>query len=250
MFPEPDATGSGDVAADTNAASNDVPDAIDKEATTSTGNEFLDAFNQVDVEETEKATEQQINDVSDDYDLGDINELGLDEEEAAILRSAGRESGASPQQAIKLVTSIRKSISERTAKLEEEAGKALQKDWGMDYSRKVKDTATFIKRVGAANGWSDSDVKSVCTPQGFRMFNAVMNYVNAGKHSVGSQTSVHAEPQEDKESLRKQSIAVANDFFIARSKGDRQKMRDLREQHYQIRRKLDGRNAVYQLHID
>lgn len=249
MYPEPDATGGGAAAEEvTETATDATPEVGEQQEVKSTGNDFLDALNGVD----DEASEQQENteQTEQDYDLGNISELGLDAEEAEILKAAGRESGASPQQAIKLVTAIRDSIAERSAKLQEAAAKALQKDWGADYKRNITETATFIKRVGSASGWDKQEIEAYCTPQGFRMFNAVMRYVNGGKSPVSAQSSlVNAEPAMDKDALRKEAMRVAQHFFIARSNGDITKAKDLREQHYQLRKKLDGKNATYQLFI-
>lgn len=251
MFPEPDATGGGEVAENTETQ---VETQVEETPETKTeSNPFLDALNGNPDEQPEAKAEQEESseDTNDDeYDFGDVSELGLEESELSLLREAGKASGITPAQTLSLVTKIRDGVKQREDEANKQAFDALKESWGSNYTQNMQSTAAFINRVAKACNWTPEQVQSMATAGKFKLFYDVFRYVNNGASGGNVQYApVQAKPQKSFDELKKEAANIGKDFWRALDSRDLEKARKLSDEHYAIQKELYGADAYRHLDI-
>lgn len=246
MYPEPEASGGGVV-----EAGEPAPVETSQEATpaaeTETKQESVNLFD-VDLEAEDDETTTTTEDTSEqEYDLGDVSDLALDEYEVEILRDAGKSSGVSPEQAKAFMKSMREKLEARIAEVqtsaENEATEQLRKDWGAEFDSRMKDTQSFLRRVAKANGWTKENIAGLQNAGSFRLLDGICRYVNANKSVTTVSAPTHQATRED---LSRDYQQLSREYFELYLSGDsksRAKAYDIADKLWDINKKLNGPNA-------
>ena len=114
----------------------------------------------------------------------------------------------------------------------------LKKMWGRDYGNRVNQVAGFIRQVGKSVGWSEEQIHSLGTAEGFRLFSDIMRYVGGGGTRGKSAPSAPANQYAgwNKDKLEAERARLSRDIWLAND--DEQKQ--LRERHAQVVSMLKG----------
>lgn len=251
MFPEPDATGGGEVADNTETQVETQVQETTETQTETESNPFLDALNGNTEEENQEEKVETTEATDDDaYDFGDVSELGLEESELSLLREAGKASGITPAQTLSLVTKIRDGVKQREEEANKQAFAALKESWGSNYAQNMNSTAAFINRVGKACNWTPEQIQSMGTAGKFKLFYDIFRYVNNGAGGGNVQVApVQAKPKKSYDQLKKEAANLSKDFWRALDRKDVEKAHSLSDEHYAIMHELYGEKAYRHLVI-
>lgn len=236
MYPEPDDTGGG----------GDVAPEAAEESKVDTNLFDFDNFDESGSDTGEQETDNGAEQEDSDYALTLDAELGLDKEEIAIFTAAAKKYGIDAQAASGMVAEFTKGINDNVRKVQEAdaqaAQKALQEEWGGNFTNNVKRAGELIKRIGKAAGWSAELLESFKNPHSIRIFHDIARVMGSGK-TVGLTQNTPVAPM-SKSDIQKEILEVTGAFWNAKQNGDAAEAKRLSDRHHELQKMLTGKSSM------
>lgn len=226
MFPEPDDTGAGSPAAETETEAK------------AADNPFDSSFTESDAEATETAAEEsKSEETEEEFTLTFDEGLDLDDSEKGFFTEAAKESGLPAEVASKVFCNLVRKVNENNERMaKEQADKdldALRKAWGKNFTANSKQAAQLIKTVATRCGWSKEKVESLKNPADMQMFYDIA-VASGGRLTLGLNNGAPAKMPKTKEQLATELHSTVVDFWAAKDRGDMAEAKRLSDLHMEL----------------